>query len=78
MMRLVRERCMMDEEESSPGAVAGKETTGALGDEGDEDESDCNSLGGAQFIRKLFELITQEPGDIVGFLLDGASFEVSV
>jgi hypothetical protein len=44
-----------------------------------DDENDgTDYLGTAKtsFVRKLFELVFQEPDDVVGFLADGSSFEV--
>jgi hypothetical protein len=42
----------------------------------DEDNDADVGVGKTSFVRKLFELVLGEPDDVVGFLADGASFEV--
>jgi len=42
------------------------------------DDGDANDSEGVLFIRKLYELVSQESDEIVRFRFDGSSFEVSV
>jgi hypothetical protein len=75
---------MMDDDvlfvgsESSPDELTkgGSTIVEDMGDTEDE-EGEGSGAGSVQFVQKLFELVSQESDGIVGFLLDGASFEVS-
>mgnify|MGYP004111413289 FL=1 len=40
------------------------------------EESDGSGVAKSSFVRKLFELVNNEPDDIVGFIEDGTAFEV--
>ena len=40
------------------------------------EESDGSGVSKSSFVRKLFELVNNEPDDIVGFIEDGTAFEV--